>query len=174
MGNLSEKRSRWRQEAAFFVALAGVLALDQISKALVRAYLLPGESVPSQGWLRLTHVINTGASFGLFQGKTLALAITGAVGILALFLYYRYMGSQSLLIRVALGLQLGGALGNLADRWRLGYVTDFFDVGAWPVFNVADSALTVGIFTVIIYTFYREREQHLPPQSKGPPEKEGP
>ncbi len=149
-------RAWLRRQLPFLATIVLVLALDQISKALVRFYLLPGESFPDTGWFRLTHVLNSGASFGLFQGKNVALAITGLIGVLAIILYYRYMSVQSIWLRIALGLQLGGAIGNLTDRARLGYVTDFFDVGAWPVFNVADSSLVTGILLAIAFTFWGE------------------
>lgn len=149
---------RWRREWPFLGAAALILALDQASKYLVRANLALGESIPSQGWLRLTHISNTGASFGLFSGRSFALAITGAIGILALALYYKYLSSRGALIRAALGLQLGGATGNLIDRLRLGYVTDFFDVGAWPVFNLADSGIVVGVALVIGFLLLKGRD----------------
>lgn len=165
------KRSgRWRHELPFIGTVALIIVLDQISKALVRAYLLPGESVPDHGFFRLTHVINTGASFGLLQGKNVALAVTGAIGVLAIILYYRYLSSHGMLIRLALGLQLGGAIGNLIDRARRGYVTDFFDVGAWPVFNVADSSLVIGIALAAVFTLFKEKAHSSSPASKPPGE----
>ncbi len=157
-----------RRQLPFLGTVVLVLALDQVSKALVRSYLLPGESFPDTGWFRLTHILNSGASFGLFQGKNAALAITGLIGVLAIILYYRYMSAQSIWLRIALGLQLGGAVGNLTDRARQGYVTDFFDVGAWPIFNVADSSLVVGIFLAVGLTFWGERQRAKTEETKPP------
>jgi len=105
------------------------------------------------GLFRLTHVHNTGAAFGLFQGQSFPLTIVGLVSVAfillyALFLYRQFPLLDNRLGKSALGLILGGAVGNLTDRLRFGYVTDFIDVGIWPAFNIADSAITVG--TIIL------------------------
>ena len=101
------------------------------------------------GFFRITHVHNTGAAFGLFQGHSFTLTIVASAGIAvillcALFLYRRFPILDSMPSRLALGLILGGTIGNLIDRLRFGYVTDFIDIGIWPTFNIADSAITVG------------------------------
>lgn len=135
----------------FFLTALLVVAADQLSKMWVRANLAPGESLPEIGFFRLTHVYNTGAAFGLFQGQPFVLTIVALVGVAvllfyALFIYRRLPYLDSRLNRVALGLILGGTVGNLVDRLRLGYVTDFISVGNWwPSFNIADSAITVGV-----------------------------
>ena len=101
------------------------------------------------GFFRITHIHNTGAAFGLFQDQSFPLTIVGAVGVVlilfyALFLYQQSPFSDNIAGKLALGLILGGTIGNLTDRLRFGYVTDFIDVGFWPAFNIADSAITVG------------------------------
>lgn len=127
------------------VLIAGaVLAADQLTKALVRAYLPPGASFPADWPVRLTHVTNTGAAFGLFTNQSLVLTFVAFFAIGLIVYYYRKMPDGAWPLRVALGLQLGGAAGNLIDRLRQGYVTDFIDLRFWPVFNIADSAITVG------------------------------
>lgn len=138
----------------FFTALLIVIA-DQFSKLWIRSTLLVGQSLPEVGFFRLTHVHNTGAAFGLFQNQTFALIIVALVGITvllvyALFIYPRFPFLNSRLGISALGLVLGGTVGNLIDRLRLGYVTDFISVGIWPAFNIADSAIVVG---VIIFAY---------------------
>jgi len=98
----------------------------------------------------LTHIYNTGAAFGLFHGQSFSLTIVALVGIVILLLYVlifyrRFPFLVNRLGKSALGLVLGGTTGNLIDRLRFGYVTDFIDVGIWPAFNIADSAVVVGI-----------------------------
>lgn len=144
-----ERNWRARREWAFFGTSLVVLLLDQASKPLVRHFLPLGESLP-QGWpLRLTHVANAGSAFGLLANQTLFLIFTSLITLVVLFLYWRQVRSSSLLMRLALGLLLGGGVGNLIDRLRFGQVTDFVDVGFWPVFNVADSAISVGTVLLV-------------------------
>jgi signal peptidase II len=143
---------RLRNDLVFFVIVGLVIALDQATKHLVRANLALGESAPSEGPVRITYVTNTGAAFGILQGQTVFLMVTTFFGLAAILLYYLYPPMEHGILRVALGLQLGGAVGNLADRVRLGKVTDFIDVGPWPAFNVADSSIVVGV--VIIVGFF--------------------
>ncbi len=162
----------WRRNALFLGAAALVLALDQVSKWLVVSHLAWGQSVPEEGIFRFTYVRNTGGAFGLFPNQNAALIGTAIVGAFALAVLYRYRGSQSLLLRLVSGMQLGGALGNLADRVRLGYVVDFFDWGFWPVFNVADSSITVSLILLAAYLGLRggSRRPSTPlQQGSGPP-----
>ena len=133
-----------------FLTTLLVIAADQLSKIWIRSNLAIGESLPETGLFRLIHVPNTGAAFGLFQGQSLPLTIVAIVGIVVLlifvlFIYRRYPFLNDKLGKPALGLILGGTVGNLIDRLRLGYVTDFIDIGIWPAFNIADSAITVGV-----------------------------
>ena len=151
-------RLRLRNDLVFFVIAGLVVALDQLTKYLVRANLALGESVPEEGPLRITYVTNTGAAFGILLGQTLFLVVTTIFGLAAIVLYYLYPPMEHGVLRVALGLQLGGAFGNLADRVRLGRVTDFIDVGAWPAFNVADSSIVVGVGIIIGFFLLAERQ----------------
>jgi signal peptidase II len=149
-----------------FFAIAGlVIALDQVTKYLVRASLALGESFPEEGPLRITYVTNTGAAFGILQGQTLFLMVTTFFGLAAILLYYLYPPMEHGILRLALGLQLGGAVGNLADRMRLGKVTDFIDVGPWPAFNVADSSIVVGVAIIIGFFLLAERRYR---RTRGP------
>ena len=138
-----------RRLVVFFLTALLVVAADQLSKIWVRSHIALGDSLPVTGWLQLSHVRNTGSAFGLFQGQRLPLIIAAFVGIALLlafaFLVYRWFPMlDNTLGRVALGLVLGGTTGNLIDRLRFGYVTDFIDFGFWPAFNVADSSTVVG------------------------------
>ncbi|MFL2644373.1 MAG: signal peptidase II [Dehalococcoidia bacterium] len=125
--------------------IATVLVLDQFTKLLVRQSLVRGESFPEVGFFRFTHVYNTGSLFGIFQGYNTPLIIASIVAILLLIWIYRTYAHKGLLISLALGLQLGGAAGNLIDRLMQGHVTDFLDVWIWPVFNIADSSIVIGL-----------------------------
>ena len=142
-------RGKWRN-AVFFLTALLVVAADQLSKIWIRSNLATGESLPETGFFRLTHVQNTGAAFGLFQGQSFPLTIVALIGVVVLllfvlFIYHRFPFLDSRLGKPALGLVLGGTAGNLIDRLNLGYVTDFIDIGIWPAFNIADSAITVGV-----------------------------
>ena len=122
-----------------------VFLVDQLTKFLVRAYLPFGHSYPFDGFFRFTHTHNTGSAFGILQGQNTPLIFVSFVGIIVLALIYRSQPRPTNLLRLSLGLQIGGALGNLLDRFRLGAVTDFIDVGAWPVFNLADASIVTGL-----------------------------
>jgi signal peptidase II len=122
-----------------------VVALDQLSKYLVHRFMAVGTSLPEAGLLRITHVTNSGGAFGFFPDQTLILTAASFVGIGVLLLFYWSHSRPSRLVRLSLGLQLGGAVGNLVDRLRAGEVVDFIDVGPWPVFNLADSSIVIGL-----------------------------
>lgn len=131
-----------------------VLALDQFSKYLVRELLPFGASFPERGLFRITHAHNTGSAFGLFQGQNTPLIFVSFVGIVVLVLIYRSQPRPSDWLRLSLGLQLGGAFGNLLDRLLLGFVTDFIDIGPWPVFNLADASIVTGLI-LLAWIFLR-------------------
>ena len=140
-----------RRHVVFFLTALLLVAADQLSKWGIRENLEPWESIPETGFFQLTHVRNTGGAFGLFQDHSFALAIVAIVGIAllliyALFVYRRYPSLDNRLSWAALGLLLGGTIGNLIDRITTDfhYVTDFISIGAWPAFNIADSAVVVG------------------------------
>lgn len=140
---------------AFVLTAALVVVVDQMTKRLVDANLAVGESWPEASWpLRLLHVKNTGAAFSLLQNQTSFLTIMSVVGLGAILLYFRFRPSDHPLLRTALALQLGGAMGNLVDRARYGQVTDFLKIPNWPVFNLADSAITVGVITVVVFLLF--------------------
>ncbi len=158
--------SFWRSARHWFLlvsVVALVLLADQISKAYVAAHLPLHDSwAPVQALeevFRFTHVRNTGAAFGLFpQGGIVFLIIAIIVSVIILY-YYRQVPADAWLIRLALGLQLGGALGNALDRLRQGYVVDFFDVSYWPVFNVADSCVVLGVGALVLVMLREERRE---------------
>ena len=143
--------------AVFFLTALLIVAADQLSKVWIRSNLAVGQPLFEIGFFRLTYVHNTGAAFGLFQGQLFALTIVSLVAIAVLlcynlFIYRRFPLLDNMSNRIALGLILGGTVGNLIDRLNpnLGGVTDFISIGIWPVFNLADSAIVVG---VIIFAY---------------------
>jgi signal peptidase II len=147
-----------------FVAVI-VFVLDRITKIVVVSSLPPGSSLDVAGqWIRISHVTNTGAAFGLLPERTTLLSILSVLAVLAIVFYYRRLAADSRLIAATLGMQLGGAFGNLIDRIGQGYVVDFVDVGIpggprfWS-FNVADSSIVVGIIAVTVLLWWQERRQ---------------
>jgi signal peptidase II len=146
----NQRSFRWGPLLFFGTTLA-VMALDQVTKALATRYLLgPGgtgpQSIPVLGeYIRLTYVQNRGAAFGLLQDQTAFFILVGIVVIVVIVASYRQIREPNWSLHLSLGLQMGGALGNLVDRIRQGYVVDFFDLTFWPVFNIADSAICVGV-----------------------------
>jgi len=142
-----------------------VFVVDRITKNAVDASIPLGSSVEVVGdWVRISHVTNTGAAFGLLPGGTALLSVLSVVAVFAIVFYYRRLAAGSPLIAVTLGMQLGGALGNLVDRIGQGHVVDFVDVGIpggprfWA-FNVADSSIVVGIIAVTALLWWQERQQ---------------
>lgn len=130
-----------------------VFLLDQLTKAWLVSNVSPGEVVHVVGdYVRLIFSQNSGALFGLFRDNALAFGIVSLV-VVALIVGYHARAGRSLYLSIALGLLLGGALGNLVDRLRLGYVVDFVDLGLGDLrfftFNVGDSAITVAILMLI-------------------------
>jgi signal peptidase II len=161
---LDRVRSRLLRDIPFFGVAATVLILDQLTKAVVRNGLALGESWPSDEWLvKITHVTNSGAAFGILQGQGLFLTVTAFVAIGAIFFYYAYPPLEHGLLRIALGLQLGGALGNLLDRLRFGEVTDFFHFPHYPAFNIADSSIVVGLIAIAAFFVLQERSEPKQP-----------
>ena len=131
------------------LAVLAVLFLDQLSKYLVRANIPLGQTFPHDWPIRFTNVYNTGAAFGIFPNGSFVLIIVSFVAIGVMLFFYRTHALPGTLTRVTLGMQLGGAIGNLSDRIRFGQVTDFIDFRVWPVFNVADSAVVIGIAILV-------------------------
>ncbi len=135
--------------------------LDQFTKRLVLLNLAVGQMWNPVTFLRplvtVTHVTNTGAAFGLFQEHGVLFAIVAVVVVVGIIVFYRYLPPRQGLLRLSLGLQLGGALGNLLDRVRLGSVVDFIDFKIWPVFNLADMAIVAGVSILAFVLLFGEQ-----------------
>jgi signal peptidase II len=125
-----------------------VIAVDQATKALVRADIAPGDQVDVLPGIDLVHVRNTGVAFSMFSGGGAVLVAIAAAALLALLLFF-FRHSTRPLVWLPTGLLIGGALGNVVDRLRAGAVTDFIDLPHWPSFNVADIAITFGVLTLL-------------------------
>jgi len=157
---------RW-WNAVFFLVATLVVVGDQLSKSWIRSNLAIGQSLPQGGFFFLTHIHNTGAVFGLFRDHSFTLTIVVFVGIAILFVYAFYVCRRFPLLnnglsKAALGSILGGTIGNLIDRLRFGYITDFIGVGIWPPFNVADASITVGVVVFagsLIYLLFSQRQE---------------
>jgi len=140
-----------------------VFALDRVTKAWVSENIPLGTARPVVGdYVRIVHAQNTGAAFGLLPERTTLLSVLSVVAVLAIVYYYRQIASNSSLVSATLGMQLGGAFGNLLDRVTQGYVVDFVDVGIGDIrfwaFNVADSSIVLGILFVTLLLWQEERK----------------
>ncbi|MBP7692353.1 MAG: signal peptidase II [Anaerolineales bacterium] len=155
-----------------------VILIDQYAKYLVRANLAVGEIyVPAPGWepyFRLVHIENSGAAFGIFQNGGLVFTVVAIVVSLVISYYATRLPEGQWALRATLGLQLGGALGNLVDRLVNGPVTDFFQLVSalnTPIFNVADLSITTGVVVLVLMMLGESRgrqPQAAPPSPESP------
>jgi signal peptidase II len=136
------------------LAFALIVASDQILKSWIRSYP-EGHTIGTVGFIDITHIQNTGAAFGIFQNHSEILAVVAAVGFIVMLGFGIYTLRHfpeyvNVTNRIGFGLILGGTIGNLIDRLRFGTVTDFIDPGFFAAFNIADSAITVGVILIAI------------------------
>ncbi len=161
MGSIEIAESKKQRSRAFLwgyvflVFVAGLIVfLDQWTKDWVRHNLSLGETWVPWSWLahyaRVLHWQNSGAAFGLFQQGGGIFTVLAVVVALMIIYYFPRIGSGDWALRLAMGLQLGGAIGNLVDRLQHGSVTDFVSVGTFPVFNVADASITLGVLILLL------------------------
>ncbi len=155
---------RFFKAYGLLIILSGtVIVLDQLTKYWVRT------NIPLEGywspwpWLtpyaRFVHWYNTGVVFGLFQGRGDIFAGLALIVAAAIVYYFPKVSSQDWPLRIALGLQLGGAIGNLIDRIIYGYVTDFISIWTFAVFNIADASITLGVIILLTGIIVEERHQ---------------
>lgn len=161
-----------------------IILLDQWTKSWVRSNIAFGESWGPE-WLapfaRFVHWYNTGAAFGLFQGMGTVFIILAFIISIAILIYYPRVPRQDWTLRLAMSLQMAGALGNLIDRLTIGHVTDFIAIGSFPVWNIADASITVGVFVLLLGIWLQERREKaermekstLPPGGEIPKPEEG-
>lgn len=133
---------------------ASIVALDQLVKWVIDREIGPGtgrsERWLAGDWLGLSYVKNTGIAFGVLEGESRIVLIAAALATLVVIGSIVWIHRASKSVSIAGAIIIGGAMGNLVDRVRLGYVRDVFVVGPWPTFNVADSAITVGVFVALL------------------------
>ncbi|MEX0787733.1 MAG: signal peptidase II [Anaerolineales bacterium] len=164
---------RLREYLILLGASGMLVAVDQWTKYLVRTRLEFGEvwaPIPALGeWLRIVHWNNTGAAFGLFPSGGLVFTLIALVVSGAILYYYPRLPAGQAPLRIALALQLGGAIGNLIDRLIQGTVTDFVAVATFPVFNVADASISVGVAVLAAAIWLEERRaRHAEPADPVP------
>lgn len=144
-----------------------VIALDQWTKWLVRQHIEFGAQwLPaSLGWLmpyaRIVNWHNSGAAFGMFQSGGIVFSVLAFIVIGAIIYYYPQVEKEDWTLKLAMGLQLGGAAGNLIDRLIKGKVTDFISIGTFPVFNVADASITIGVIVLLLGVWIKERQEKV-------------
>jgi signal peptidase II len=143
---LSDRTRAWARAG---LVLAIVVFVDQVTKALVRDGLAPGDQDPVLPAVKLVHVRNSGVAFGAFEGGG-AIVVVLVAGALAALLFYFATHAERPWAWLPTGLLLGGALGNIIDRVRDGAVTDFVKLPGWPAFNVADMAITFGVLALLL------------------------
>jgi len=158
-------RRVWLDYLQLILPAAALVALDQWTKWLVTTRIPYSGSWAPWDWLmpyaRIVHWSNTGAAFGMFQDMNLVFTVLAFAVSLFILYYYPRIPTNDWLVRLALVLQLSGAVGNLIDRLRQGYVTDFISVGNFAVFNVADSCISVGVVVLMLGMYLRERREKL-------------
>lgn len=175
MNNTENSPLRVQRGELFLLGVAlSVLVLDQLTKQYVVSNLSPGvpwnpiESL--RKYVSLTYITNTGAAFGMFPAFGTFFAVVAVVVVVAILFYHRQLASGHWMMHLGLGLQLGGAFGNLVDRLRWGHVVDFIDVKVWPVFNVADSSIVIGVALLalsLLRDSEREPEGEMTPMDPG-------
>jgi len=172
------ERSQRARAYVFLACISGlVLALDQWSKYLVRAQLEVGQVWSPLEWLagyaRIIHWNNTGAAFGMLPTAGIIFSVVALCVSAAIIYYFPRVPEAQTAVRIALALQLGGAVGNLIDRVLLGTVTDFISVASFPVFNVADASITVGVALLVASMWVQDRQARMEPSAGGGPAETG-
>lgn len=150
----SGKSLRIKQNILILIIFLLIIVSDQLVKTWIRSYP-EGHTIGTIGFIDINHVQNTGAAFGIFQNHSQILAIVAVVGFVALLYFGIYILRNfpqyvNIPNRIGFGLILGGTIGNLIDRLRFGTVTDFIDPGFFAAFNIADSAITIGVILIIL------------------------
>lgn len=167
---------KYLKDYGFLLLISGlIVALDQWTKALVREFIpLGGYWMPFE-WLRpyfrFVYWTNTGAAFGLFQNGSLVFGVLAVIVIILIVYYFPRVPSNDWTLRIAMGMQLAGAAGNLIDRVRFsGNVTDFISVGKFAVFNVADSSITIGVAVLLLGAWLKDlKEKRSQIKNQGKP-----
>lgn len=160
--------------AVLFLIAGIIVLLDQLTKEWVRLNLQLGEVYRPELWLsnyiRIVHWKNTGAAFGMFQDMNPVFIVLSILVSGVILYYYPQIPRRDWLVRLSMGMLLGGAVGNLIDRFRQGYVTDFISVGKFPVLNIADACISVGVAVLFVGMWLQEKnkKETLPSEDENP------
>ncbi len=152
--SFAASRGQWLALAAL---VAAAVVADQLTKWLVASNLSLGDGIHVLGPFWIRHVQNSGIAFGFFQSATAAVIVLTAGAVAWMLVYFARSGARHPVLPVALGLVIGGSLSNLADRVRLGHVTDFLDFSHWPAFNLADSFIVIGVGIILVALIHADR-----------------
>ncbi len=165
--SLAAGRAQW---IALLAVAGAALIADQVTKQVVARALAVGETADIIGPFSVHHVQNSGIAFGLFASRTTIVIAVTAVAVGWMIWFFARTGRRHPVLPVALGLVLGGSLANLIDRVRLGHVTDFLDLEAWPAFNLADTFIVVGVAVLFgaLVLADRPRQMHGPRRGDSP------
>ena len=170
---MEKKQKLLKNYAGMLLIAAAVFGLDQWTKLWIRNHLALRETItpiPAMGnFFRIIYWKNTGIAFGLFQGNGWILTTVGIVIVIGIILFSAQTAGGPAFWHVAMAMELGGALGNLADRINpeLGYVVDFIWIGDFPVFNLADAAIVLGAFILVIGMWSQEKKHEDRGQEDG-------
>ena len=145
------------RDSWFLLVAVAVVGLDQLTKWMIRSWLERGDTWPGDWLVKIVHVTNSGAAFGVLQDAGPLLVVTSIFGMAAILVYLLNPGFAHPLMRLGLALMLGGAIGNMIDRVAVGRVVDFIKFPDWPAFNVADSAITIGV-VVLLWAMLQEQK----------------
>ena len=154
-------KTKLKQNLLLFGIALAVILIDQATKLIIRQNLILGQAwlpFPPSEFFRIVYWQNTGAAFGIFQNGNMVLKVLTSAIILFILVYYQTIPYEQKFVRVCLAIMLGGAVGNLIDRFTQGYVLDFIAVGNFPVFNVADSCVTVGVGLLILALLLEDKK----------------
>lgn len=143
----------------FWITAILVLMIDQGTKFIVKNSMTIYDSIPLiPNIFHLTYIENPGAAFGLLANQRVFFIVITSVILIAVICFYYQLKGEHILLRIALGMVVGGAIGNLIDRLRMGMVIDFFDFRIWPVFNIADSAIVLGMIYISYQLLFHGEE----------------
>ena len=139
-----------------------IVVIDQLFKFYIQTHMALGMSIPViQDVFHITYILNPGAAFGLFENQTAFFVIIAVCMVVAAICLYPRIPEQYRLLRFATGLVVGGAMGNVIDRIKTGYVVDFFDFRIWPIFNIADVGIVCGVGCILFTIIYLYKEDGI-------------
>ena len=136
-----------------------IVVVDQFSKFYIQTHMALGMSIPvMQDIFHITYILNAGAAFGLLENQTAFFVMIAVCMVVATIYFYPKIPKRYSLLRFGIGLMVGGAMGNVIDRIKTGYVVDFFDFRIWPIFNIADVGIVCGVGCIIFTIIYLYKE----------------